>query len=117
MKNTKILTVAVLMTLGTTQAAYAQGSAQHFSEAVGHSAQATGHSIVAGAKLASSAVAVPLIVIGGVGQVSQAAGEDLWDIANQPIGAPLPISDETVSVGPAPNIAIKNDVQDEGEGI
>jgi len=118
MKYTNSIGLAVLITLSATQAAYAQGSSgQHFSEAIGHSVQAAGHSVVGSAKLVSGTIAVPLIVIGGVGKVSQSAGEELWDIANQPIGTPLPISEETVSAGPAPNIAIKKDDPYEGEGI
>jgi len=117
MNNKNTTALYLLLALATSQTAYAQGSTQNFSEAAGHSVKATGHSVAGSAKLAVSAVAAPLIIVGSIGAVSQSAGEDLWNIANQPIGDPLPISDETVSAGPAPDMAIKTTDPYEGEGI
>ena len=70
MKNKTMISIALLITSITVPAAYA-GSTRHFSEAAGHSTQAGGHSVVGTAKLASSVVTVPLIIIGGIGHVSQ----------------------------------------------
>jgi len=114
MKNKSAISLALIISAIATQTAYAD-STRHFSEAAMHSGLAVGHSVVGTAKLASTIVAVPLVAIGSVGKVSQDAGEGLLDIANQPIGDPLPISNETVSVGPAPSTAIKNNDYDEGE--
>lgn len=106
-QTSTLLAGSLLLGIVTTQPAHAMGSAQHLSEAVVHSTQAVGHSVVGSAQLASGVVAVPLIAVGSVGQVSQQAGNDLWQIANEPIGTPLPISDETITAGPSPAQAIK----------
>jgi hypothetical protein len=107
-KRKAVITTLILTGLVAAQPAQAQagGSVQHASQAIGHSAKAVGHSVVGTAKLASGVVAVPLIAIGASGQASQQAGESLWDIANEPIGTPLPVSDETVTAGPSPARAI-----------
>lgn len=98
-----ILTVLALHT----PAAMAAGSTNHSGQASTHSALATSHATVAGAKLAAGAVAVPLIIVGEAGKASGAAGEHLWDAAHASIGAPLPVADETYLTGPAPDIAIQ----------
>lgn len=105
-KKTLIIATALLNTI-VIQPAHAQGSAQHVSQAVVHSTQAVGHSVAGGATLVSGVVAVPLIAVGASGQASQQTGEALWDIANQPIGTALPVSDETITAGPSPSLAIK----------
>ena len=76
----------------------AGGSAQHFSDSLDHSVQALGHSTVAGLKLVSGAVAIPLMMSGEIGKASGEIGESLWDEAN----SPLPITEEIITVGPAP---------------
>ena len=108
MKNTTKTFIATTLLIGAVaaQPAQAQGSVQHSGQALVHSTKALGHSVAGGAKLASGVVAVPLIAIGASGQVSQQAGEDLWAIAHEPIGTPLPVSDETVTAGPPPSQAI-----------
>ncbi len=105
-KTKTLITTTVLLAAVTSLPAQAQGSTQHVSQAVVHSTQAVGHSIAGGAKLASGVIAIPLIAIGASGQVSQQAGESLWDIANEPIGTPLPITEETITAGPPPSQAI-----------
>ncbi len=107
-KTTAILSTVILTGLVATQTAQAQagGSVQHASQASGHSARAVGHSVAGTTKLVSGVVAVPLIAIGASGQASQQAGESLWDIANEPIGTPLPVTEETVTAGPSPARAI-----------
>ena len=106
-KTKTLITTSVLLAAIAAQPAHAQGSTQHASQAVVHSTQAIGHSVAGGAKLASGVVAVPLIAVGASGQVSQQAGQELWDIANEPIGTPLPVTEETVTAGPSPSQAIK----------
>lgn len=85
--------------------ALAGGSAQHFSNAVNHSAQAAAHSTAAGVKLVSGAVAVPLMITGEIGKASGQLGEAMWDEAN----TELPITDETITAGPAPADAMKEE--------
>jgi len=89
------------------QQAMAQGSTQHSGQAVGHSALAIGHGAVGSAKLTSAAVAVPLLAVGAVGAASTEMGKGLMKAANKPIGEPLEVSDETLTVGPSPDRAIR----------
>ena len=83
----------------------AGGSAQHFSKAVTHSAQAVAHSTAAGVKLVSGVAAVPLMITGEIGKASGQLGEAMWDEAN----TELPITDETITAGPAPADAVKEE--------
>ncbi len=77
---------------------FAGGSAKHFSDSLDHSAQALAHSTVAGFKLVSGAVAIPLMISGEIGKASGEIGESLWDEAN----TPLPITEEVITDGPTP---------------
>ena len=87
------------------------GSAQHLSQASVHSAQAIAQTSVAGVKIVSGVVAVPLILVGEVGNASGQAGDALWESANQPIGEPLTITDEIITSTVSPDQAM----QDKGE--
>jgi len=88
--------VATLLSLS--MPVFAGGSAQHFSDSLDHSVQALGHVTVAGLKLVSGAVAIPLMMSGEIGKASGEIGESLWEEAN----APLPITEEVITVGPTP---------------
>lgn len=101
--NDYFIPCAALLFLGITSPAGAQSSIQHSGQAVIHSANAFGHSVQGGAKLVSGVVAIPLIAAGAVGELSGEVGNALWETAN----APLPISDEVVTVGPPPSEAIR----------
>jgi len=102
-----VIVSAMVASMFFGQQAMAQGSAQHSGQAVGHSALAAGHSAVGSAKLTSVALAVPLVVVGAVGAASAEAGKSLIKAANKPIGEPLEVSDETLTVGPSPDRAIR----------
>ncbi len=100
------LAITVMLTLS--QPAMAQGSVQHSGQALKHSVEAIGHTAVAGMKLSSAAVAVPLGFSAGIGHASGQASEALWENANAEIGEPLIITDETIVAGPTPDAAIKD---------
>lgn len=89
-----------LLALALTLALPAQAASDNASEAARHSALAAGHSVVAGSQVVSGAVAVPLVIVGGIGTVSAEAGEALLEHALTP--QPLEISDEHVIADPAP---------------
>ena len=97
---------ATLLSLAIALPATAGGAAEHFSESLAHSAQAVGHSAAAGFKVVFAAAAVPLMVVGEIGKASGEIGEELWEEANRPIGAPLAITEEVVIAGPAPAEAV-----------
>jgi hypothetical protein len=73
-------------------------------------AASAGHSLVATGQLASGVVATPLLASGaiavGVGSAAVQAGGSLMNAATHPIGTPLPVTEETVSIIP-PNKALQ----------
>jgi len=107
MKKKMVIISAMVISMFFGQQAMAQGSSQHSGQAVGHSALAVGHGAIGSAKLTSAAVAVPFIAVGAVGAVSAEMGKGLIKVANKPIGEPLEISDEVLTVGPSPDRAIR----------
>ncbi len=107
--TTSIRTIgSTAILLGLSVPVYAGGSAQHFSDSLDHSAQALGHVTVAGLKLVSGAVAIPLMMSGEIGKASGEIGESLWEEAN----APLPITEEVITVGPTPADAMAKEEQE-----
>lgn len=88
---------------GTTHSGQASQNAVQASGAASNSAA---HSVAASTQVASAVIAVPLVVVGSVGSASAQIGEDLWKAATTP-GAPLEISDETVTAGPSPDKAVQ----------
>jgi hypothetical protein len=100
--HTALIAAALLSTT-----AMAQGSAQHFSQAGGHSAGAVGHSIAGVGKGAAAIIAVPLAIGGSAGHASAHAADELIDFANYPIGKPLPLGCKQRCPDPAPDQAIQ----------
>jgi hypothetical protein len=100
--------VIFLLSMVLAGSAAAAGASQHFSEALVHSVQAAGHSVAAGVKVAFAVVAVPLLIGGEIGNVSGQVGEELWDEANRPIGAPLAITGDVVTAGPPPGEVVRD---------
>lgn len=98
----RIRFVTVVSALICAGPAMAGGSEEHFADSLEHSAQAIASATVGSFKLVSGAAAVPLMMIGSVGAASGELGEALWDEANAPIGTPLEVTDDVITVGPAP---------------
>lgn len=107
MKNTirNVMGMTALLALFATAPVHAQGFSRSAAESTKHSAQALGHSVAAGGKLVSGVVAVPLIIVGGVGQASMAAGQALWENAD----GPLPVTEESFTAGPNPSRAMNDE--------
>jgi hypothetical protein len=76
----------------------------------GHASASAAHSIAASGQVTSAVIAVPLsvggAVLGSAGAVSAGAARDSMKAATTPIGTPLDITDETITVVP-PNEALK----------
>jgi len=106
MKALWTLALVAAMSLLNTSPAMAAGSGRHSAQGVHHSAQASAHGTVASAKLTSAVVATPLLAGAAVGELSGKAGNRLMEEADSDIGAPLPLGEETFTVGPAPDKAI-----------
>lgn len=108
--KSNILKVAIVvpMVFGSMNV-MAAGSLQHLSNASSHSVQAIGQTAVAGVKIASGVVAVPLMIVGGIGNASGQAGDALWNEATTPIGEPLTITDEILTTRSTPEQAMKSE--------
>ena len=108
----KTMTVlAFVISVLLVQPAMAGGSVQHSGNSIKHSAQAIGNAAQAGFKLSAGVVAVPLAIVGGVGTVSAHASEDLWEIANTEGEVAFPVTDEIITVGPNPAVAMQQGVE------
>ena len=105
MKTANLVLAVVISSFTVSAPVYAGGSAEHFSESLGHSVQAIGHSTVAGFKLVSGSVAIPLVIVGEIGKASGEAGEALWEEAN----TSLPLTEKVLTVGPSPADAMASE--------
>ena len=104
--HTTTLLALLLSTALAAGEAIAGDPVRHSGQASAHSAMAVGESTLAGAKLVAGAVAVPLMLSGGVGALSGEAGSSLWHAAGGSIGEPLPIAEETYITTPSPRDAM-----------
>lgn len=91
--------------------------AEHISQAVqagsrasGNASASAGHSLAATGQLASGVIATPILASGvvavGAGSAAVQAGRSLMNAATHPVGVPLPVTDETISILP-PNKALQ----------
>ncbi len=86
---------------------YSGQAIRHSGKSASHASQGVAHAIAGSGQVTSAAIAVPLLIGSAVGTASGVAGEGLMDTASRPAGSkPLTISDETVTVGPAPDEAL-----------
>ncbi len=106
--NRKLLSVPILTAaLLSSNTVLAGGAVTHSGQASVHSAQAVGHAVISGAKVVSGSAAVPLTLSGGAGNFSAAAGNELWEFADAPIGKPLPVTEQIYLIGPPPDRAMQ----------
>lgn len=94
-----LLTVSALF---ATSPLYAAGSGQHSAAASAHAAASATHGVVGSAKLGAAITSIPLQAVGALGQASGQAGAALADWSEGDTG-PLPISDQPLAAGPAPD--------------
>ena len=104
--------VLVIGWLGSAQAdeGLSAGALRESAQASGHASASAAHSIAASGRATLGLSAVPLAiggaVLGSAGSASAAAGRDSMRAANAPIGTPLEITEETITIIP-PDIALK----------
>lgn len=115
--NKSTTAVALISALGLCSASAMANPAEQLQKAVktgGHASSkasaSAGHSLVASGQLASGVVATPLLASGsiavGVGSSAVQSGSSLINAATSPIGTPLRVTEETVSIIP-PNKALQ----------
>jgi hypothetical protein len=107
------LTLLLSVPMGQAMAQNDTHAGQAVSNAVqasGHASASAAHSIAASGQVTSAVSAVPLsiggAVLGSAGAVSAAAARDSMRAATAPIGTPLQVTDEVITVVP-PNEALK----------
>ncbi len=108
-KTLKLISITAIMILTTCTLSIAQGThsgqaANHSGAAGSHASKSLAHSIAASGQAVSAAGAIPLM---SAGAVSTDMGNALWDAATTPVDGPLEITEETVTVGPPPDKALK----------
>lgn len=96
-----------------TPAEQAEKAVQAGGRASGNASASAGHSLAATGQLTSGVIAMPVLASGtvavGAGSAAVQAGGSLMDAASRPMGQPLPVSDETISILP-PNKALQKPV-------
>ena len=117
MKSIKtILSGILLITLLSVNAyagdTYSGQAVKPSGQASVHGSAAVAHGVVGAAQFTSGAVAVPLYVVGSVGAASTYIADELMAAATAPVGEPLAIADETVTVGPSPDLVLTVDKED-----
>ena len=111
MNRTKLAAMLIPLSLGVCAPAWSGEVARTSGEALKHSAQAVGYSLAASVQVVSGVIAIPLGLSAEVGKVSGEMSDSLWEIANTPIGEPLPVADEAITLGPSPREALDEDSQ------
>ncbi len=107
----RLLTLALPALLSVTSTAIASDHASgNAAQSGSHGSASVGHSIAASGQVTSAASAIPLSVGGAAlsvgGAVSVGAANDSARAAASPVGKPLVITDEVITVMP-PNEALK----------
>ena len=106
MKNSNLTVSIILFTLlFSTQSSAGPGSVQHSAQASKHSALGSAHLAVAAAEGAVTVVALPLIAVGTLGEMSAKAGKHL--LRSTHAYQPLEISDQIITQDPSPNTAMQ----------
>jgi FlaG/FlaF family flagellin (archaellin) len=112
MKKATICFISLTLILMATGYSFAQGTysgaaVTESGKAASHASKSVVNSIAASGQATSAVSAIPLAVSAAAGAVSGQAAQGLIDSATQPIGKPLPISDETFTAGPPPDQVLK----------
>ncbi len=113
MRKKAVLAVIGLVLGGGLGAQPAQQIKQAANQGVlasGHASASAGHGLMASGQLTSAVVALPLaatgVVLGTVAGASNQLAESAAAMASQPIGTPLPVANEHISIM-APSEALK----------
>ncbi len=105
-RNAPILTFLLMLTI-LAQPALAGPSSQHSGESVRNSSLAIGYSGSMAVASVASVAAIPFAASISAGDTSKKT--QYTQLANTPIGEPLPIGDQTFTAGPSPDKVIHSD--------
>ncbi|MEH0021631.1 MAG: hypothetical protein V6Z89_18390 [Desulfobacter sp.] len=101
-----LMGIAGFCTTAFSQDTHSGRAVNHGSQAASHASGSAAHAISASGQAVSGAASVPFMVSGAAGASSAQIGEDLHNAASEPIGTPLEITDETITIGPPPDQAL-----------
>ncbi len=104
-----LIVVFCFYTPGFSQDTHSGRAVTHGSQASDQASNSAAHAIAGSGQTVSGAASVPFMASGASGAASAQVGEDLHDAATAPIGEPLKITDETITVGPPPDHALNTD--------
>jgi len=99
------LSVALFTLLFSSLSSAGSGSAQHSSQASKHSALGSAHLVVGTVQVAATVVALPLVAVGSLGEMSGKAGKKLLESSDA--YQPLEITDQVITQDPSPNTAMQ----------
>lgn len=102
----KIIATTVLLSCFAAVPSFAEGSLQNLKQGTKQSLQASGNFALSGTQAVVAVVATPLKLVGKVGVVSDEVSSEMLDFAINGPNKPLDISDETLTIGPNPSLAI-----------
>jgi hypothetical protein len=102
-----LIVVFGFSTPGFSQDTHSGRAVTHGSEASGNASGSAAHAIAGSGQAVSGAASVPFMASGAAGAASAQVGDDLHDAASAPIGEPLKITDETITIGLPPDQALK----------
>lgn len=99
-----VATMVVVPVAGAQDPTHVGQAANEAAQVSGHASASAAHSLAASGQVTSAVLAVPLglagELLGGSGAASAAAARDSMRAATTPIGTPLPITDEAITVLP-----------------
>ncbi len=111
----KVVAIAILMLISNINIyaadTHSGQAAKHATNSGSNASGSAAHAIMSSGKVASAASAIPLGVVGSVGEISKQISKALIDATEVPIGTPLKITEESIVSGPPPNQAIKANKQ------
>ncbi len=96
----------VLVATFAASPAMANGSVQNLTASSQHSVQAVGHGLKGSTQVVSGIAAVPLKVVKATGELGGKLGDRLQHYAND-TDQGFDVSEETISAGPAPDLAVQ----------
>lgn len=110
MQRALLIALPAMLAAPAMAADHAGHASGHAVQSGSHASASAGHSVAASGQVTSAASAIPLSIGGAAlsvgGAVSMGAAHDSARAAASPVGKPLPITDEIITVTP-PNEALK----------
>jgi len=106
MKKQSLITIFATLILSISTV-HAKGASENASAASKHSVLAGSHALKSSGQVVSGVVAVPLLVVGSIGEASREIGSGLIDVATDNNDEALEISDKIITADRSPAEVMK----------